>query len=123
MQLRCQSEVARLRTMAPASMPWTAVQGLARDCQKLRYAQPHVASRPDPQQRLSPRASARCGFVWMVCLRSRYAEDRLDVPTSSPSSMPLDRGSSGMLRQAFIPRGVARNSLPSIPSYPAGWPG
>jgi hypothetical protein len=31
MQLRCQSEVAGLRTMAPASMPWTAVQGL---CQR-----------------------------------------------------------------------------------------
>jgi hypothetical protein len=31
MQLRCQSEVAGLRTMAPASLPWTAVQGLARD--------------------------------------------------------------------------------------------
>jgi hypothetical protein len=41
--------------MAPVFVLWTTTQGsLPEICQKLRYTQPHVASRPDPQQRLSP---------------------------------------------------------------------
>jgi hypothetical protein len=57
MQLRCQSEVAGLRTMAPASMPWTAVQGLARDLPETAL---HATSRhPTPRSPAAP-------FTWAV---------------------------------------------------------
>jgi hypothetical protein len=48
-----------LRTMAPASMPWTAVQGLARDLPETAL---HVTSRrPTPR---SPTPPSTCAVVW-----------------------------------------------------------
>jgi hypothetical protein len=48
--------------MAPTFVPQMTAQGsLPEICQKLRYTQPHAASRPNPRRYLS--AAQFCGYV------------------------------------------------------------
>jgi hypothetical protein len=62
-----------------------------------------------------------------VCLRSRYAEDRLDVPTSSPSSMTARPWIERQASAGLIPGGeLATRRLgfgyPLSGSGYSGWP-
>ena len=101
MQQRCQASGQRFRTMAPACMPWTTIQGLARN---LPETTPHATSR-HPTTR-PPTAPFTCAVAWArEVLRGIVNGPRIDgkdgVAGSIPaggSTKPMTSANAGQFR-------------------------